>query len=168
MPDARRCEQLGYKPFYFESIFDQDLYFAGSVERRARELEDMFRASRKCAPSFVPAAATARTIFSKAIDLKKIRAHPKIFVGYSDITTLLTYLTDATGLVTFHGPMVTKDFARADGVDLASWKAAVGGYSQWAIDSGRFRREAAGGGLGGGNSVRWLPLHAGGIAGNAV
>jgi len=29
----------------------------------------------------------------KGLDLKKIRAHPKIFVGYSDFTTLLTYFT---------------------------------------------------------------------------
>ena len=39
------CDGLrraGYEPFYFESILDRDLYFAGSVERRARELEDMF------------------------------------------------------------------------------------------------------------------------------
>src|SRR3989442_12866250 len=34
--------RLGYKPFYSDSIFAQDLYFAGSVERRARELEEMF------------------------------------------------------------------------------------------------------------------------------
>ena len=39
------CEalrSLGYKPFYFDSIFDQDLYFAGSAEHRARDLEEMF------------------------------------------------------------------------------------------------------------------------------
>src|SRR5919109_1528080 len=39
------CEglrQRGYKPFYFDSIFEQDLYFAGSVARRSRELEEMF------------------------------------------------------------------------------------------------------------------------------
>ena len=33
---------LGYKPFYLDSILAQDLYFAGSVQRRARELEEMF------------------------------------------------------------------------------------------------------------------------------
>ena len=33
---------MGYKPVYLDSIFDRDLYFAGSVERRARELEEMF------------------------------------------------------------------------------------------------------------------------------
>ena len=39
------CEalrKLGYKPFFLDSILNQDLYFAGSVERRARELEEMF------------------------------------------------------------------------------------------------------------------------------
>src|SRR3984885_15351895 len=39
------CDGLcraGYEPFYFESILERDLYFAGSPERRARELEDMF------------------------------------------------------------------------------------------------------------------------------
>src|SRR3977135_4606095 len=34
--------RLEYKPFYLDSILDQDLYFAGSAERRARELEEMF------------------------------------------------------------------------------------------------------------------------------
>jgi muramoyltetrapeptide carboxypeptidase len=33
---------LGYKPFYFDSILERELYFAGSIERRARELEEMF------------------------------------------------------------------------------------------------------------------------------
>ena len=32
---------LGYKPFYFDSIFEQDLYFAGSAKRRAQEIEQM-------------------------------------------------------------------------------------------------------------------------------
>jgi muramoyltetrapeptide carboxypeptidase len=73
-----------------------------------------------------------------ALDLKKIAAHPKIFVGYSDLTTLLTAFADAANLVTFHGPMVAKDFAIADGVDLASWQNAVTGADEWRIsnDSG--------------------------------
>src|SRR6516164_5854740 len=36
---CRGLTELGYKPFYLSSILDQDLYFAGSIERRARELE---------------------------------------------------------------------------------------------------------------------------------
>ncbi|MCF8063385.1 MAG: LD-carboxypeptidase, partial [Deltaproteobacteria bacterium] len=40
------------------------------------------------------------------IDLSLIRARPKIFVGYSDVTALLWGLHAATGLVSFHGPVV--------------------------------------------------------------
>lgn len=127
--------QLGYQPFFFDSILAQDLYFAGSVERRARELEQMFERPE------VRAILCARGGYGSnyllpALDLKKIAAHPKIFIGYSDNTTLLTWFADAAGLITFHGPMVTKDFARADGVDLASWQAAVSALSNWEISSG--------------------------------
>ena len=53
------------------------------------------------------------------LDMEIIRRHPKIFVGYSDATTLLTWFHDATGLVTFHGPMVAKDFALPRGADIS-------------------------------------------------
>src|SRR5450432_3373987 len=107
--------QAGYRPVYSESIFDKDWYFAGSVERRARELEEMF------VRDDVRAIVCARGGYGsnyllEALDIKKIAAHPKIFAGYSDLTTLLTYLADAAGFVTFHAPMLTKDFANPDGV----------------------------------------------------
>jgi muramoyltetrapeptide carboxypeptidase len=125
--------KLGYKPFYFDSIFEHDLYFAGSRERRARELEEMFVRDQ------VRAIVCARGGYGSnylldILDLEKIKAHPKIFVGYSDLTTLLTYFTDSTGLVTFQGPMVAKDFAHADGVDLLSWERALSGTSEWELD----------------------------------
>ncbi len=132
------CEALrraGYQPFYFDSIFDQDLYFAGSVERRARELEFMFENPD------VKAIVCARGGYGsnyllEVLDLEKIKAHPKILVGYSDLTTLLTYFSDALGLVTFHGPMVAKDWAHSDGVDIAFWQAALAGSVPWELDLG--------------------------------
>jgi muramoyltetrapeptide carboxypeptidase len=127
------CEALrraGYRPLYFDSILEQDLYFAGSVERRARELEEMF------AREEVRAIVCARGGYGanyllEALDLQKIRSHPKIFVGYSDVTALLTYFSDTAGLVTFHGPMAAKDWLHEDGVDLASWQAALAGTVAW-------------------------------------
>jgi muramoyltetrapeptide carboxypeptidase len=124
---------LGYKPFYFDSILDQDLYFAGSKKRRVQELEDMFVRPEVRAIVCARGGYGANYLLN-AIDLQKIKSHPKIVVGYSDITTLLAYFADAAGLVTFHGPMVAKDFAHADGVDMASWKAALGASSEWTID----------------------------------
>jgi muramoyltetrapeptide carboxypeptidase len=127
------CEGLrraGYRPFYLDSIFERDLFFAGSVQRRARELEEMF------ARDEVRAIVCARGGYGanyllEALDLEQIKAHPKIFVGYSDVTTLLTYFSDAAGLVTFHGPMVAKDWLHEDGVDLPSWRAALAGTAAW-------------------------------------
>jgi muramoyltetrapeptide carboxypeptidase len=129
------CDGLrraGYEPFYFESILERDLYFAGSAERRARELEDMF------ARDDIRAIICARGGYGSnyvlpRLDLKTIAAHPKIFVGYSDLTTLLTAFTDTANFVTFHGPMVAKDFALSDGVDFASWQNAVTGSAEWKI-----------------------------------
>jgi muramoyltetrapeptide carboxypeptidase len=125
--------ELGYKPFYFDSIFERDLYFAGSATRRARELEEMFIRDEVRAIVCARGGYGANYLL-EILDLKKIKAHPKIFVGYSDVTTLLTYFADATGLITFHGPMVAKDFAHADGVDQASWERALHGSSEWALD----------------------------------
>jgi muramoyltetrapeptide carboxypeptidase len=132
------CDGLrraGYRPFYLDSILDQDLYFAGSVQRRGRELEEMF------ARDEVRAIVCARGGYGanyllEVLDMEKIKAHPKIFVGYSDLTTLLTYFSDAAGLVTFHGPMVAKDWAHHDGVDLASWQAALAGTVTWETNLG--------------------------------
>lgn len=125
--------QMGYNPVYDESISERDLYFAGSVDRRVRELEEMF------ARDDVRAIICARGGYGSnyllpRIDISKIAAHPKAFIGYSDNTSLQTYFCDAANLVTFHGPMVAKDFARRDGVDIESWRAALGGQENWRFD----------------------------------
>jgi muramoyltetrapeptide carboxypeptidase len=131
--------QLGYNPVHDESIFERDFYFAGSADRRAREMEDMFLRAD------VKAIVCARGGYGSnyllpRLDIKKIASAPKAFIGYSDITSLLTYLCDAANLVTFQGPMVARDFAKPDGVDAGSWHAALSGRENWrfdfALDSG--------------------------------
>ena len=127
--------KLGYKPIYRESILERDLYFAGTVDRRTRELEEMFVRDDVRAIICARGGYGCNYLLSK-LDLRKLVLHPKIFVGYSDVTTLLTCLADSAGIVTFHGPMVTKDFANPDGVGLASWEAALGGAPHWTLDLG--------------------------------
>ncbi len=123
------CEALrgmGYKVVFDESIFERDLFFAGSAKRRARELEQMFVRDDVNAILCARGGYGANYLLP-LLDVAKIAAHPKIFVGYSDITSLMTYLYDVAGLVTFHGPMVAKDFAKLDGADPGSWAAALAG-----------------------------------------
>jgi muramoyltetrapeptide carboxypeptidase len=132
------CEGLrraGYRPFYFDSILEQDLYFAGSGQRRVHELEDMFLREEVRAIVCARGGYGANYLLP-TLDLEKIKTHPKILVGYSDLTALLTYFSDVAGLNTFHGPMVAKDWARAGGVDGASWQAALGSPSAWEVALG--------------------------------
>ncbi|HXF13199.1 MAG TPA: LD-carboxypeptidase [Terriglobales bacterium] len=125
--------EMGYKPVYEESIFDRDLYFAGSVDRRVRELESMFTRDDIRAIICARGGYGSNYLLS-ALDVGKISSHPKAFIGYSDNTSLQTYLCDAANLVTFHGPMVAKDFAKSDGIDFKSWQSALSGRENWRFD----------------------------------
>jgi muramoyltetrapeptide carboxypeptidase len=125
----------GFRPVYLESILEQDLYFAGSVERRTRELEEMFVRDDVRAIVCARGGYGANYLLNK-FDLNMVKAHPKIFVGYSDITALLTWFHDDTGLVTFHGPMVAKDWAHDGGVDLRAWQSALSIATAWDVALG--------------------------------
>lgn len=142
-------KNLGYNPLHQEDILERDLYFAGSAERRAAELKRMLDSD------VVRAVLCARGGYGSnyllpRIDIFKWRRRPRIFVGYSDVTALLTWFVD-NGLVAFHGPMVAKDFAADLGVDLASWNACTQGERAWSLHSGGtagFRGIASGTGAG--------------------
>jgi len=123
--------QAGYKTFYLDSILDRDLYFAGTAARRLRELEEMFEREEVRAILCARGGYGANYLL-RDLDWKEIANHPKIFIGYSDVTCLLTQFVDS-GLVTFHGPMSAKDWAHADGVNLESWIAALTQTAPWAV-----------------------------------
>ncbi|MGO8719486.1 MAG: S66 peptidase family protein [Acidobacteriaceae bacterium] len=99
-------------------------YSAGTPAQRLEDLHAAFT------DSSVQAVICNRGGYGSAellsgLDLELIRRNPKIFIGCSDITSLLTWLHDTTGSVVFHGPMAAGDFARQNGVDDASWQSAL-------------------------------------------
>lgn len=127
-----RLRELGFNPVFSESIFNRDLFFAGGVRRRVDELHEMFRLTE------VKAIICARGGYGSNhllphLNLGLIAHHPKIFCGYSDVTTLLTHFHDRLGLIGFHGPMLSKDFAYTDGVHFGSFSNASTGGQQWSI-----------------------------------
>lgn len=124
--------EFGYRPVFLESIFDRDLYFAGTLDRRIRELEEMLTRDDVRAILCARGGYGSNYLVGR-LDLAKIVSHPKIFVGYSDLTSLLTWFSDHAGFVTFHGPMLTKDFASPGGVDFSSWNAAVTGTAEFEV-----------------------------------
>ena len=125
-------KELGYRTAYSEEILSEDLYFAGTIERRIHEFHQAF-SDPNVKAVFCARGGYGTNYLLPHLDLKLIRNNPKIFLGYSDVTTLLTYLHDQLGLITFHGPMVTKDFANANGIDKNSFDSALTGNSGWRV-----------------------------------
>ena len=79
---------------------------AGSPIQRAEDIMAMFE------DSSIDAIICARGGYGvnrvlPLLDYDIIRANPKIFVGYSDITGLLSSIAQKSGLITFHGPMLS-------------------------------------------------------------
>jgi muramoyltetrapeptide carboxypeptidase len=128
---CERLRQMGYEPVYSQNIFDRDIYFAGTVERRAHEFQEFWRRDDIAALICVRGGYGSNYLLEK-VDYRVIAAHPKILLGCSDVTSVLTAINDRTGLIGFHGPMVAKDIA--DGTfDLSSWKNALQGATNWKV-----------------------------------
>ncbi len=126
-----RLRQMGYEPVYSQNIFDRDIYFAGTAERRTHELHEFWRRNDIAALICVRGGYGSNYLLEE-LDYGLIAAQPKILLGCSDITSVLTAIHDRTGLIGFHGPMVAKDIA--DGTfDEASWKSALEGESNWSV-----------------------------------
>jgi muramoyltetrapeptide carboxypeptidase len=126
-----RLRQMGYEPVYSPGVFDQDLYFAGRVERRLRELEDMLERDDIAALIGIRGGYGSNYLLEN-LNFRLFSAHPKIVLGCSDLTSLLTVISERTGLVTFHGPMVAKDIA-GNTLETSSWNHAFQGSASWSI-----------------------------------
>lgn len=139
----RSLERMGYAAEYQDDLLTRDLYFAGTLDRRIREFHGVFERDDIKAVLCARGGYGANYLLPH-LRIELIKAKPKIFIGYSDVTCLLTYLHDAAGLATFHGPMVAKDFAAEGGVDEVSWHNALGGCSGWEVPSGGMESLVAG------------------------
>lgn len=94
---------LGVKGKLGQHVFDRRGYFAGRDEDRAKDLNAMFADPEVDAIHCIRGGWGAARLLP-LLDWDTIARHPKILVGYSDITALLLSLHARTGLVTFHGP----------------------------------------------------------------
>lgn len=101
-------------------------YFSGTASERLADLHAGF-ADPEIKAIFTTRGGYGANYLLEDLDLDLIRANPKPLVSYSDLTTVQTWVLDQTGLPAFHGPLVAGDFSRQDGIDDASFDAAIGG-----------------------------------------
>lgn len=96
-------EKNGYKIKFGKNIRNQFYYSAGSIKERADDLNTMFADPEVKMIICATGGITSNQILPY-IDFEQIKKTPKIFVGFSDITTLLLAIYQKTGLITLHGP----------------------------------------------------------------
>lgn len=84
-------------------------YLGGTVEERLEDLHEMFRDPEVNAVFAIRGGYGSEQLLD-SIDYGLIRGHPKIFLGYSDITALHLAIQKQCNLVTFHGPVVLSGF----------------------------------------------------------
>jgi muramoyltetrapeptide carboxypeptidase len=136
---------MGYEVVTMPHALDRGpIYYAGTAEQRVADLHAAF------ADKAVDGIVCTRGGWGSAellplLDAELVRANPKVFVGYSDHTSLHTFFARETGLVTFYGPMVAADFARRDGFDAASWRHAMSGDAGWCVGAAEGLRVLRGG-----------------------
>lgn len=105
--DFFRAEELlknkGFKIKRAKNVLEDYYGSAGTREQKAEELMNMFKDDEVKAIICLNGGETCNT-FIELLDYEEIKKHPKILVGYSDITVLLHAIYKNTGLVTFSGP----------------------------------------------------------------
>jgi muramoyltetrapeptide carboxypeptidase len=120
-------QRLGFEPVYDESVFDRTMFTSGTAAVRA---EAFIRAWRD---PHVAALMAVRGGYGSVqllpfLDAVRMRETAKLFIGYSDNTSLLAWLTCQCGIAALHGPMIEGGLARgAEGYDGASLLTLVDG-----------------------------------------
>jgi len=119
--------RLGFEPVYDDSVFAVGTppYVAGSPEVRAKAIRQAL------ADPSIDGIIGVRGGYGSAqllplLDVEQARRARKPFIGYSDLTALLSFLTIHCGVAAFHGPMLERRLGlRDEGYDRLSLLNAV-------------------------------------------
>jgi len=106
-------DKLGFKVKLAPNVRSRLGFLAGTDHERASDLMRMFL-DRKVVAIVCVRGGYGSARLLPLLDYDVIRANPKIFVGYSDITSVHCALLTKANLISFHGPMLNSDFALPD------------------------------------------------------
>src|SRR5438067_13632537 len=94
-------ERLGFKPKLAPNARKRWGFLAGTDRERAGDLMKMFT-DRKVKAILCVRGGYGSARLLTLLDYRAIRNHPKIFIGYSDITSLHCALLTHSNLISFH------------------------------------------------------------------
>ncbi|MEO8102106.1 MAG: LD-carboxypeptidase [Betaproteobacteria bacterium] len=107
---VRNLSSMGFKVRLGRNIRAAHGGYAGTVAQRLEDLHHMFL-DREVKAIWAARGGSGCAALLPHIQYSLIRAHPKILIGYSDVTALLLALYRKAGLVTFHGPVAWSRFS---------------------------------------------------------
>lgn len=106
-------EKLGFKVKLAPNARKRLGFVAGNDRERASDIMRMFADKRVNAIVCIRGGYGSAQLL-RLLDYKIIRANAKIFVGYSDITSLHCAFLVKSDLISFHGPMTNSEFIKDD------------------------------------------------------
>lgn len=126
-------ERFGYRPMILPHALSRGpLYYAGTAEQRVSDLQAAF-ADAETDGVLCTRGGWGSAELLPMLDGEVVRANPKVFVGYSDHTSLHAWMWNEFRMQTFYAPMVAADWSKRDGVDERTWRAAVEGDGVWSV-----------------------------------
>jgi len=102
-------EDMGYKVVRANNIYARYRYLAGDDAARLEGFYKLWQNPEIDAVICMRGGSGAVRLINK-IDYDIIRANPKIFCGYSDVSALSAMFLKRAGLMTFSGPLIQGDF----------------------------------------------------------
>ncbi len=102
-------EKKGYKVKIYQSALKNEGFSSTSPEERAKDINEAFKDPKvKMIISTIGGNSSHQIL--EFLDFDLIKQNPKIFVGYSDITSLHFAFHVKSDLVTFYGPTAIAEF----------------------------------------------------------
>ncbi len=130
----KALKEVGFNVITRRESFESLGYLAGNDQERLEELNDFLRDDSIDALICVRGGYGTLRILGE-VDFEAASAHPKLLVGYSDITALQLALYKHAGWVSMSGPMVAVEWPHPDGPSCQSFlQMASDSYQPGVLD----------------------------------
>lgn len=130
-------EQKGFRVKFNYKLLNTKGYLAGADRDRADDFNRMW--SDPEVKGLIAARGGYGSIrMIHLLDMKQIQKNPKILIGFSDLSVLINTVTRKTGLVTYHGPVVTT-LTEINKSSLASFFDVLSGHSPQCFKPSSFK-----------------------------
>jgi muramoyltetrapeptide carboxypeptidase len=128
---VQEVRRLGFEPVYTEAVFERAFFTAGAPEPRAVDFTRAWEDPSVAALLAIRGGYGSMQILP-LLDRLRPAARPKLFIGYSDVTAILTWLTCHHEVAAIHGPMIEGRLAegteRYDELSFASLLRGDAGF----------------------------------------